>query len=354
MADNHDTWKWQDPGKAWKGAGLYHITLTVTSRQPLLGELLIPGDDPAKAWVNYSDLGKAILECVRQVPAHYPMIQVLHYRLMPDHLHMIWYVRQTLPQGIQAAARGFWQGAKKAARDYYASPAPSHFSSSSRAIVSPAPSASIFAEMPNIRPMGQYRRLPTTVHYIDMNPQRLATKRLKPGFFCVQPNIDIAGRIYSGVGNSKLLNETRYTPVHVRRTMLDAAAQGNPQPLSDYMEHCITAARQGAVLVSPFIHEKEREVLYIALSEGGSVIHLTDNGFREYYKPSDGLFDAVANGQMLILSPWQYDPKKRGITRAECVALNNIAEEICNSLSSYSPNTIRTNSKKNDIYAPPT
>ena len=303
MTQDHDTWQWQEPGKAWKGAGLYHITLTVTSRQPLLGELIIPDDNPAKAWVDYSDFGKAVLECVRQVPVHYPMIQVLHYRLMPDHLHMIWYVRQTLPQGIQAAVRGFWQGAKQAAREY--------FSLHSRAIVSPAPSmpahsAPIFAEMPNIRPMAQYRQLSTTVHYIDMNPQR----------------------------HAKLLNKTCYTPVHVRRTMLDAAAQGNPKPLSEYMDSCIAAARQGAVLVSPFIHEKEREVLYIVLSEGSSVICLADNGFGEYYKPSDGLFDAVANEQMLILSPWPYDPKKRTITRAECIALNNIAEEICNTLSS--------------------
>ena len=351
MADNHDTWQWQDPGKAWKGTGLYHITLTVTSRQPLLGELLIPDDDPAKAWVDYADFGKAVLECVRQVPAHYPMIQVLHYRLMPDHLHMIWYVRQTLPQGIQAAVRGFWQGTKKAARDYYTAlaPSPSCFSLNSRAIVSPAPSAPapsvsapsapIFAEMPNIRPMAQYRQLSTTVHYIDMNPQRLATKRLKPGFFCVQPNIDIAGRIYNGVGNAKLLNKTCYTPVHVRRTMLDAAAQGNPKPLSDYMDSCIAAARKGAILVSPFIHEKEREVLYSVLAEGGRVIYLADNGFGEYYKPSDGLFDAVANKQVLILSPWPYDPKKRHISRAECVAMNQMAEDICNTLSSSAPPT---------------
>ena len=334
MIQDHDTWQWQEPGKAWKGAGLYHITLTVTSRQPLLGELLIPDDDPAKAWVSYTEFGKAVLECVRQVPVHYPMIQVLHYRLMPDHLHMIWYVRQTLPQGIQAAVRGFWQGTKRAGR--MLEPDTIRQEYEEKTIYHER----IFKEMPNIRPMGQYRQLPTTVHYIDMNPQRLATKRLKPGFFCVQDNIEIGGRVYRGVGNAKLLNKQHYMPVHVRHTMLDEAAHGDDKRLNAYMEDCIAAAQQGAVLVSPFIHEKEREVLYIALSEGGSVICLADNGFREYYKPSDGLFDAVANEQMLILSPWSYDPKKRGITRAECIALNQMAEEICLTLSSSSPNII--------------
>ena len=56
---------------------------------------------------------------------------------------------------------------------------------------------------------------------------------------------------------------------------------------------------------------------------------LADNGFGEYYKPSDALFDAVAAGRMLILSPWEYEDKKHHITREECVALNTMAEEIC-------------------------
>ncbi len=33
MAD-HDTWHWQEPRTAWKGAGLYHITLTKTPCHP--------------------------------------------------------------------------------------------------------------------------------------------------------------------------------------------------------------------------------------------------------------------------------------------------------------------------------
>jgi hypothetical protein len=52
------------------------------------------------------------------------------------------------------------------------------------------------------------------------------------------------------------------------------------------------------------------------------------NGFGNYFKPSDLLFDAVAAGRLLILSPWTHNPDKRTITRAECVALNQMAEEI--------------------------
>ena len=49
-------------------------------------------------------------------------------------------------------------------------------------------------------------------------------------------------------------------------------------------------------------------------------------------RPFDALFDACAAGRVLILSPWPYTVEKRKISREECVALNQMAEEICNQL----------------------
>ena len=336
MTSDHDIWQWQEPGEAWKGAGLYHITLKIPTCEPLLGDLVIPDNDPIKAYVECSSLGAAVLDILRGVPFFYPEVQILHYCLMPDHLHSIWYVRQAMPRGISSAVRGFWQEVKKVGR--LSSFAPNsiraeyqeRFKTLRDEIGAEQYDAlpPIFTEMPHIRPMGQRRQLPVTIHYIDMNPQRLATKRLMPRYFRVQDKIEINGRTYSGVGNTDLLDAQHYMPVHVRHTMLDEAAHGDDKRLNAYMEACIAAAQKGAVMVSPFVHEKEREVLYSVLADGGKAIYLADNGFREYYKPSDGLFDAVAKKQVLILSPWPYDPKKRGISRAECVALNKMAEEI--------------------------
>ena len=82
-------------------------------------------------------------------------------------------------------------------------------------------------------------------------------------------------------------------------------------------------------MVSPFISPKEKDVLDVLLKEQLPFILLADNGFRDYYKPADALFDAVAAGRALILSPWDYDPDKRHISRADCVALNAMAEDIC-------------------------
>ena len=69
--------------------------------------------------------------------------------------------------------------------------------------------------------------------------------------------------------------------------------------------------------------------MQVLLQEQRPFICLVDNGFRDYYKPVDALFDACAAGRLLILSPWSYDDGKRHISRADCVALNKMAEEIC-------------------------
>ena len=170
------------------------------------------------------------------------------------------------------------------------------------------------------------------LRYVRMNPQRLATKRLMPGFFRVQKGIEIGGRSYDGVGNVALLQAEHFDVVHVRSTMVKAAEHGDCQPLRDYMNSRVLLARKGAVMVSPFISPQEKRVMQVLLQEKLPFILLTDNGFRDYYKPSARLFDACAAGRLLILSPWAYEDGKRHISRSECVALNGMAVEICKNL----------------------
>ena len=253
---------------------------------------------------------------------------------MSDHVHIILYVTSTMNVGIKSVVRGFWQGVKKIGRAYTASilpneirenESPNNIRENERCLKD-----AVFTEMPFIRPMSRRGQLKAMIRYVQMNPQRLATKRLHPGFFRVQHNIEIAGRNYDAVGNIAILAETRRATVHVRRAMVAAAEHGEDQPLRDYMNGCVIVARENTVMVSPFISPKEKEVLLVLIKEQHQVIYLSDNGFGEYYKPSDLLFDSVSAGRMLILSPHSYDAGKRRITRNECVLLNNLAEEIAN------------------------
>ena len=204
----NEQWQWQEEGTAWKGVGIYHVTLTVPSREPLLGKLVIPNNDPRQARIERTKLGNAVVDELYVMCRHYPVIRILQFCLMPDHLHAVIRVTQVMETSIRSVIRGYWQGVKK------------------------------------------------------------------------------LGRAYT------------------------------------------LAARRGVVMVSPFISPKERAVQDVLLRERHPFIVLADNGFRDYYKPSDNLFDAVADGRVLILSPWPYEANKRHISRADCVALNAMAEEI--------------------------
>ncbi len=406
MADQ-ERWKWQEPGTTWKGIGLYHITLTIPNRRPLLGTLEIPDGNPDRAKVRRTVLGNALVDCLIGIPQHHPEVQVLHFCLMPDHLHAVLYVRRTMPVGIRGVVRGFWQGVKKLGRAWSAASlivpndirrncqegkqeiVPNDIRRNcqeGKQEIVPNDSRRncqegrregcqegkqegsgdiaqqglreetsrmeafsaglqkqigddayyrlppVFTEMPFIRSMGHNTQLPNTIRYLDMNPQRLATKRLKPGYFRVQREIMIGGRSYDGVGNIMLLTAETYAVVHVRSLMAKAAENGDAEPLRNYKNSCVLAARKGAVMVSPFISEHEKQVMQVLLREQLPFVYLADNGFRDYYKPADALFDACAAGRVLILSPWTYDAGKRKISRADCMALNNMAEEICNHL----------------------
>lgn len=364
-------WRWQEPGTAWRGVGVYHVTLTVPSREPLFGRLVIPDGVPSKARIERTALGNAVVDELYVMCRHYPAIRILQFCLMPDHLHAVIHVTQVMDTSIRSVVRGYWQGVKKLGRAYTLAvsaelnSATTHEGNAATtgegkvatthegkvattdggkvATTGEGNAATtdegtqgypfpIFTERPFIRPLSRRGQLNTMIRYVQMNPQRLATKRLKPGYFRVQKDIEIGDRKYDGVGNVAILMGEGFDTVHVRSWMVKAAENGEDKQLRDYMNSRVLLARKGAVMVSPFISPQEKRVMQVLLQEQLPFILLTDNGFRDYYKPSDGLFDACAAGRLLILSPWAYEDGKRHISRSECVALNGIAEEICKNL----------------------
>lgn len=334
----NDKWHWQETGTAWKGIGIYHVTLVVPSRESLLGRLMIPDDNPEKAYVERTQLGESIVNEIYHLGKIHPEIRILQFCLMPDHLHFIIHVTRPMKLSIRRVMQGFWQGTKRIGRMHTLSVVSALNAESINKVDEEALHRAfpIFTEQPFVRPLSRKGQLQTMYRYIRMNPQRLATRKLKPGYFCVQRGVEIGGRMYDIVGNAVILTEDRYEPIHVRWTMVDEARHGDDRRLKDYMSACVSAAREGAVMVSPFISQEEKQIQAKLLEEGLPFICIVDNGFGEYFKPADGLFDAVAAGQVLILSPWEYNPQKKHVTREECVAMNKMAEEICEGLSGMS------------------
>lgn len=295
--------------RRWKG--IFHVTMTVTDRRPLLGELHIPEQQADQANVVILPLGRKVVNCFYEIMKRYPQAEVYGYQVMPDHFHGILRINEELPKGlgIHKIIRGFWQGCNKVALE----------------LGEERP----FEERPYIRILHQNECLQTVFDYVHDNPRRLAMKRLHPGYFQPHRGIEIAGQRYDAVGNLCILAVEHMQTIHVHKELVWAAERdGQTQPLRDYMNGCVLAAREGVVSVSPFISPNEQRVLEVLLHEKHEIIYLVDNGMSNYYKPPQRIFDACAEGRLLVLAPWPYIEDKPAITRAECQALNRMAESI--------------------------
>lgn len=310
-------WHWQPYGTKWHGKGVYHITLSTANHQPLLGKLIIPERDgvrvPEEAFVERSELGKGVIDSLYRMQQLHEDVKPLAYALMPTHVHVVLHITTELPISVRKLMQGFWQGCKQSAWRLGLN------------------GGEVFPERPYVRTMWRRKQLNTMIQYVHLNPQRKAVQEVEPDNFLVQEGIELGDMACRGVGNIKLLFEQNLFPVHVHKEWVWDAEKGDDRALRDYKNRCIMEARNGAVLVGPFINEHERQVLQEALAEGARAVYILDNGLPKTrtYKPSGAYFEACREGRVLFLSPWDYDSQKKHCTREECMAMNQIAEDIC-------------------------
>ena len=94
----HRRANWAD----YAGPGLYMVTLCVDGRVPLFGHLegdiRAPRSSNAFPHLVPSTLGRAILDNeLPKIHAVYPEVELWQAALMPDHLHLLLYIRRPLP-----------------------------------------------------------------------------------------------------------------------------------------------------------------------------------------------------------------------------------------------------------------
>ena len=94
---------------------------------------------------------------------------------------------------------------------------------------------------------------------------------------------------------------------------------------------CLEEAAHGAVLVSARIAPGEQEIMNEAVNHGFPVIIIADNGFPERYHPAMERIDRCASGQLLLVTPWQYQyrGKNEKVTIPFCKAMNCVAQALC-------------------------
>ena len=358
--NQHRRADWQD----YNGTGLYMVTLCIEGRQGLFGHL--EGDVRAQRGsesfphIALSPLGHAIIEEeLPKIHRFYPQIELWQTAIMPDHLHLLFYISAPLPPGKHmghvissfkgGCSRAWWaqlppqKTAADAAGTTAAGTAAAVPTANTRAAV-PAASAAVKPARPPLFERGYHDRiirrpgmLENIKRYMADNPLRALIRRQFPHLMERRLHLRIGTHDYAAFGALFLLKRAEKEQVFYHRR---DKATGLPTELTDSYrqksEHQLSEAREGVVLVSPGISKGESLVVKAAIDEGLPVIQLQKEPIERYWKPERRRFEACARGALLILAPWGLD---EDITTAQKSAnvsdyarfhrLNDLAAEIC-------------------------
>ena len=383
--------------KNYRLPGAYHITINVAERQwhPLgqvVGNLDQPDGDANAPRVELTAIGKMVEEeLTKSITTHYPMIEVQDYVVMPEHLHFILVVhnsiisrngREThLGQVIAGFKKGcnrrYWEMTGMTANGQQGKPADARAESTSplRDAVHPhgfkVPSSGTTNRPPlfaygyvDVMPL-QPGQLETQRHYIHNNPRsrlmRTSNRNLQSpqrgGIGTALKLPALKGYLQRECG-TPLFDEDKWENIQNRLLINDGMvtcdSYGNRQLLQCRLlpvvchrkdkasftlqkQRCLTAASEGAILVSARIAKGEQEIIYTAIQQGFPVITIEDNGLPERYHPSERRIDLCATNKLLIVTPWRYSYRHthEPISVAECKTMNCIVQALCRTKDSW-------------------
>ena len=317
-------------GHDYTGRHIYMITMVTEGRRPLLGQAVgkseaQEGSDEAPR-IELTELGQRVADEWWATSQHHPEIEVVALEMMPDHLHGILFVKEKMEAPLGMALRGFKQSCNRHYRElvlgvpYVALPTQQTGRRDRRG--EDRSHGLLFARGYNDRLLLRSGQLETWLQYLADNPRRLLMKREHPDLFRVQRNVQAAGITFSAIGNRFLLDRPFRLQVQCSRSLTE-------EEIAAKVQECLSAARQGAVLVSPAISPGEKAVMRAAFNAGLPLVYLQENGFTDLAKPGGSRMEACAKGQLLILAPWDHHNEQLTIRRGQCLALNEIARRLC-------------------------
>ena len=339
--------------------GLYMVTMVVEGRKRLFGTIEgstkgRPGTGEAPH-MALSELGRYVLEQeVPKIHHFYPAVEVWQVAMMPDHIHLLLYVREPLPEGkhLGHVMRGFKTGCSRAWWQWQdnaclGGKTPSTTATSTTATGTGATgTGATGAAVPKGSPLGKEQLRPVLFEkgyhdriinkrgmlenikrYMKENPLRARIREECPHLMERQLHLWIAGREYAAFGNLFLLKYPIKEQVFFHRK--DPKTGKPTDETEDFRQErarLLRIAEEGTVLVTPGISKGERIIVNDALESHLPLILLQKEPIGEYWKPSLRRFYACTAGHLLILAPWSFDGES---DYSRFHQLNDYAREIC-------------------------
>lgn len=264
-----------------------------------------------------SPLGAKVMEEWRRLCRDYPQLQIIRLQLMPEHLHVVVFVRERLPLHLSKLIGML----KNRSNKHYWQMLNAQGLLGPKGTQTPPP---LFDENFQDTILTHDGQLDTMVRYVEQNPFRALVKRENPDLFKVVAEVEAGGVRCQAIGNRWLLDRAVKMQVRCHNNITPQ----NLRLIAQQKEYFLCRGRKGGVVVSPCISAGEKEIARAVLDAGQPLVVILENGFPPLYKPPGKYFEACARGLLLMLAPWPYHMEKRKISRSQCLQLNSMAQDI--------------------------
>lgn len=292
----------------YKAPGYYMITinkaLSLSEFSHIIGDLRSSENSPS---VNLTKIGEIIDLKINEI-CQYPEFDIPNYVIMPDHVHLLWHVKEWLPRDLghyvaylKAQSTALWR--------------------QENAHIPNIANFSLFEPKFNDKISFTDEMTHRFSNYISDNPRRRLTILTRPELFSRVHRVRILEYEMDFYGNFQLLKH----PIIAAAVV---SSRYTPEERIIFQNAWEEAIRTQSVLVSPFISKEEKELQRKAIEEGASIIRIIPDGLGPKYKPSGQEFDLCAEGRCLHLGLPRPSSHTDPIRRQFCLNLNAIAHWI--------------------------
>lgn len=287
---------------------IYHIILKKTISCEYFGSIegsarIAPGN-LGSAKIQESALGTIIAKSLLRLPYEFPILKLLQFCVMPDHVHILLQILYKSDHHLDFYIENLKN--RIAAK----------YSDKLGRIIN---DNEIFETGYCDKPLYDNRSLDGLYRYIRENPHRLAMRQQFPHFFRRIRKLKIGKLEYEAYGNPFLYRNPDKEAVKIsRKFSTDEKVRKKDQWLSN--------AANDTILVSPFISKEEKSIRAEAEAVGAKIILITHESFPERFKPSAHDFELCEQGRLLIISLGL--PAKTELSREHCLTMNALAQNI--------------------------
>ena len=291
------------------GPFIYHIILKKLPTAPVFSKIVgnpaIKPYEPGSARTDYSKMGYAIYDALRDFEEMYKEFKKWQYSIMPDHVHIILQKKYRTRIHLEE----YMKILKSIVAEKYHNDNNPYI-----------PPENIFTYRFTDKLLFKKIKLKVWIEYVGLNPHRRAMIMQRPEFFRQTRKLEIGGGYYEGYGNLFLFRNPDKFAVRMRRHFSEDKKM-------THLREALYMAKEGTVLVSPFLSRYEKIVREKAEKIDARLIHIQHEAFPDKFKPAKHDFELCSRGRLLIISMGM--PRGTELSYEICTKMNELAASIC-------------------------